>query len=136
MRLLPRLNLFDDLFDDMLPSSMISNINRSMKTNVYEKDGHYEFEVELPGFTKDDIKLSVENGYLMINANSTRVDEKKEGNVIHQERYSGTCTRSFYVSDSVSEKDVKARFENGILHISVPKTDTKKIESKKYIAIE
>ena len=114
------------------------NASHIMKTDVHENEDGYELDIDLPGFKKDDIKLSLENGYLFISANKEHEnDEKNEkGKVIRKERYSGSMQRSFYVGDAIEEEDVKAKFEDGVLKLSVPKKDTDKVPEKKYISIE
>ena len=113
------------------------NASRMMKTDVKETDGGYELDVDLPGFKKEEIKLELENGYLTISA-AKAVENKDEqnGKVLRQERYSGTMTRSFYVGEHVTEEDVKAKYENGVLCLSVPKKEAPKAPEKKTICIE
>lgn len=138
--------LFDDFFGDsfsMMPTfggkdplygKHGANI---MKTDVRETDTSYELDVDLPGFKKDDVSLQLENGYLTITAGKgLDKDEKdKEGKYIRRERYSGTCSRSFYVGDGLQPTDINAKFEDGILKVSMPKTAPKQ-EKNNYIAIE
>lgn len=109
-----------------------------MKTDIRETDGSYELDVDLPGFKTDEISAKLENGYLTISASKgLDKDEKtKEGKYIRQERYAGAMSRSFYVGEDVKQEDVKAKYENGILKLSIPKTPEKKAEEKKTIAIE
>ena len=110
-----------------------------MKTDIRETDHSYELEMDLPGFKKDEVKVTLEDGYLTISA-AKGLDEdeqeKKTGRYIRKERYAGACERSFYVGDAVTEEDVKAKFEDGILRLSIPKKDAKAVETKKTIAIE
>lgn len=109
-----------------------------MKTDVKETDEGYEVDIDLPGFKKDEITAELKDGYLIISAaKGLDKDEKdKEGRMIRQERYAGSCSRSFYVGEGVTEQDIKGKFEDGILKLSVPKKDAKKVEEKKTIAIE
>ena len=111
-----------------------------MKTDVREHEDGYEVEVELPGFHKDEIELSLENGYLTITAaKGLDKDEKdkKSGKVIRQERYAGSLRRSFYVGEDVTEEDIKAKLEHGVLTLNIPKKEEKpKLPEKKTIAIE
>jgi len=138
MKFLPSFNVFDDVFDDAFRKSFLPKQVNNMKTDISEKDGNYLLDMELAGYDKDDIKISLKDGYLNVTATKSNNKEEKDdqGNVIRQERYSGTCSRSFYVSDNVKEDDIKAKFENGELKIVVPKTDKKEVETNKYIAIE
>ena len=111
-----------------------------MKTDIKETDTGYELEMDLPGFTKEEIKASVENGYLTISA-SKGVDkdekEKKSGKYIRRERYGGACERTFYVGDEITQEDIKAEFKHGILKLFIPKKEAKPaVEEKKYISIE
>ena len=107
--------------------------NGTMQTDVSETDKGYKVTMNLPGYQKEDIKGEVKDGYLTVTA-TTRKD--KDGKYIRKERYSGSCSRSFYVGDAVTQDDVKAKFENGILSLTIPKKDAKAVETKKSIAIE
>ena len=111
---------------------------RVMKTDVRETDSAYEMEMELPGFHKEDITLELHNGNLTVSAkrNEEKKDTDKNGRILRQERYSGSMSRSFYVGSHVTEEDVKARFEDGVLKLSVPKKEARKAEEKKTILIE
>ena len=109
-----------------------------MKTDVKETETGYEVDIDLPGFKKDEINAKLDNGYLTISAaKGLDKDEKdKKGKYIRRERYAGSMSRSFYVGDGVTEEDIKAKYEDGILRLVVPKKDAKAVENKKYIAIE
>ena len=109
-----------------------------MKTDVHEHDDGYEVDIDLPGFKKDEINLSLENGYLTVNAAKGLDREKKDhkGKLIRQERYAGSMTRSFYVGDAVTEQEIDAKFENGVLQLSIPKKEAEKTPEKKLIAIK
>ena len=111
-----------------------------MKTDIKETEEGYELEMDLPGFTKDEISVSLENGTLTVSA-AKGLDqdeqEKKTGRYIRRERYAGACERSFYVGEEVTEADIKGEFKHGILKLFVPKKEEKPaVEEKKYIAIE
>ena len=112
--------------------------NNVMKTDVKETDTGYEVDVDLPGFKKDEINAQLDNGYLTISAaKGLDKDEKdKKGKYIRKERYAGAMSRSFYVGEGVTQEDIKAKYEDGILRLSVPKKEAKAVENKKYIAIE
>ncbi len=144
-------NLMDDWFDgfDHMFDRMNRNMNKSlygkrasrlMKTDVTEHDDRYEVDMDLPGFKKEDLKLELQNGYLTVSAaKSLNKDEKeqKSGKLIRQERYSGSMARSFYVGEEMTEEDVKAKFEDGVLKLVIPKKEAKKaVEEHKTIAIE
>ena len=111
-----------------------------MKTDIKETDKGYELVVDLPGFTKDEVKADLENGYLTISAEKgldKDEQEKETGRYIRKERYAGACSRSFYVGEEGTEEDIKAKFEDGILKISVPKKEPQPaVEQPKTIAIE
>ena len=109
-----------------------------MKTDIREKDDSYELDVDLPGFKKDEIKIQLKDGYLTLSAAKglDKDEQDKKGNYIRRERYAGAMQRSFYVGDAVAQEDVKAKFEDGILRLSIPKKDAKAVETKKTIAIE
>ena len=112
--------------------------NNVMKTDVKETDTGYEVDIDLPGFKKDEINAQLDNGYLTISAaKGLDKDEKdKKGKYIRKERYAGAMSRSFYVGEGVTQEDIKANYEDGILRLSVPKKEAKAVENKKYIAIE
>ena len=109
-----------------------------MKTDVRETDSGYEVDIDLPGFKKDEINAQLDNGYLTISASKglDKEEKNKEGKYIRKERYAGAMSRSFYVGDEVTQADIKARYEDGILRLSVPKKEKKAVENNKYIAIE
>ena len=114
------------------------NAKNLMKTDIREHDSGYEVDVDLPGFKKDEINLELENGYLTVSAaKGLDKDEKDDkGKYIRRERYAGAMQRSFYVGDTLTQEDIKAKYENGILSISIPKKDDQAVETKKTIAIE
>ena len=144
-------NLFDNFFEDFpfyydkdmkdaekkLYGRRASHV---MKTDIKETDKGYELVVDLPGFTKDEVKATLEDGYLTISAEKGLDKEEKEkesGHYIRKERYAGACSRSFYVGDGVSEEDIKGEFKHGILTLFIPKKEAKPaVEQKKTIAIE
>ena len=109
-----------------------------MKTDIREHDEGYEVDIDLPGFKKDEINAQLDNGYLTISAaKGLDKDEKdKKGKYIRKERYAGAMQRSFYVGENLTDEDIKAKYENGILRLSVPKKPAKAVEAKKTIAIE
>ncbi len=113
------------------------NAGRMMKTDVKETEEGYEVDVDLPGFTKDEIKLELNSGYLTISTEKSleKKDEKK-GRMVRQERYSGAMQRSFYVGGSITEEDIRAKYENGVLSLIIPKKEAKKVPEKKQILIE
>ena len=110
-----------------------------MRTDIKDTDGGYEVTMNLPGVKKEDVKAELKDGYLTISASSNNSRDEKDdnGRYIRRERYSGSCSRSFYVGDEVTEADIKAKFENGTLTMMIPKKEAKPaVENKKYIAIE
>ena len=133
-------DLMDDFFNDnWFRSPAFTNNNGMMRTDVKQKDGNYELEMELPGFKKDDVQLSLENGYLNIRAahNDNKDEKDKDGKIVRKERYTGAVERSFYVGDNITEDDVHAKFEDGMLLITLPDPEQNKpIENKKTIMIE
>ena len=114
------------------------NAARVMKTDLKEHDEGYELSVDLPGFKKDQIELQLQNGYLTISATKgVEADGKdKKGKIVHQERYTGSMTRSFYIGENVSEEDVKAKFEDGVLTLDFPKEKPMSLPEKKTIQIQ
>lgn len=135
-------NLIDDFMD--FPFSrmgrMIHNGNTQnvMRTDVKETGEGYEIDVDLPGFKKEDVKVQLKDGYLTIQALKDADNDKKDkdGKYIRRERYSGSVSRSFYVGDKVTDQDIHAKFEDGILKLTLPKEDSRKTEDIQYIAIE
>ena len=138
MKLLPGLTTFNNLFDDMFDDSFFRSYNSYMKTDIKEVDNQYVLDIEMPGFNKKDISVELNDGYLTISGNkSTNNDEKDtKGNIIRQERYSGSYSRSFYVGDNIKKEDIKANYDNGELKIYLPKATTKEVENHDYIPIE
>ncbi len=139
MMLMPRRNdfdLWDDIFND--PFFTSKPVVKNMKTDIIEKDDKYQVDIDLPGFDKKDLKISVEGGYLTVTAKKeTSNEEKKDGSYIRRERYSGECSRTFYVGEEYEAEDIKASFKNGILSLDIPKKEDKKeIPEKKYIEID
>ena len=141
MMMMPRNNFGFDLFDEMFKDPFFSrreNQNAVMKTDIREKDGDYLMDIDLPGFSKDDISAELHDGYMTVTAKKEESNDEKDdkGNYIHRERYSGSCSRRFYVGD-ISEADIKASFNDGTLHLEIPKEEPKKLEEqKKLISIE
>lgn len=139
MKFVPsKMSLFDNAFDDLFNDSFFRSNSGVMKTDIKEKEGSYLLDVELPGFKKEEINLNLENGYLTIQANHNVDNSQKDedGNVIRRERSYGSCSRSFYVGDVLTEEDIKAKYENGELKIFLPKKELTKAETKKTIYIE
>lgn len=135
--------LFDDWMDFSFPSfdkMMNSNVSSRgvMKTDVKENEQGYELDIELPGYHKEDVKAELKDGYLTIQAEKTvNKDEKNEnGAYIRRERYSGTMSRRFFVGENVTEEDIRAKFEDGILKLAVPKKEAKKEEQPRLIQIQ
>lgn len=139
----------DDFFDNFMNFDLPSfrdadrklygnHVNGLMKTDVREKDGNYELDIDLPGFKKDEISLTLDNGYLIVGAAKVVNDDEKDSNgkMLRQERYSGAMQRSFYVGDALDENDVKAKFEDGVLKLAFPKEKQPEIPEKKAIMIE
>jgi HSP20 family molecular chaperone IbpA len=108
-----------------------------MKTDVKELENGYQIMIELPGYKKEDIEAEISDGYLCIQAERTEEkEEKKKGNYIRKERYVGSCRRRYYIGDNVTEEDIKASFEDGVLNIEVPKKLETKNEERKLISIQ
>ena len=130
-------NLLDNWFDDDWNSWDYSNTSL-MNTDIKENDNDYELTMNLPGVKKEDVTAELKDGYLTIHATSNQnKDEKDEdGKYIRRERYSGSCNRSFYVGDAITEEDIKANFENGTLKMTIPKKEAKAVPEKKFISIE
>ena len=138
-------NLFDDFFSDpfemMMPQSRNplygKHAKNLMKTDVRETENSFEVDMDLPGFKKDEVNLELKDGYLTVSADKALDKDKKdnEGRYFRQERWSGSCSRSFYVGENVKPEDVHAKFEDGILKLSIPKAE-KKLPKSSSITIE
>lgn len=137
-------NLFDEFFEDFArPAKRALKYNTPtvsvMRTDVKESDAGYELHIDLPGYKKEDVRAELKDGNLTISATNKVENEQKDenGKYIRRERFYGNCTRSFYVGEQVEQTDIKAKFEDGILKVFVPKKEAKpEIEERKYIAIE
>ena len=144
MMYMPRVfsdNLIDNFFDDgwfgYQPSYNKATTNL-MKTDIKEHEHDYVMSVELPGFKKEDLKLQLKDGYLSIGAshNENKDEKDKKGRIVRQERYTGSVQRSFYVGEDVKESDISAKFENGVLSLTIPKAEAKKeVPEEHYIEI-
>ena len=145
--LMPRIlgeNLFDNFFEDFYrpvkrepaPANYRAEV---MRTDVKESENGYELAIDLPGYKKEDVQAELKDGYLTISATMNRNNDEKDehGKYIRRERYTGMCSRSFFVGEHLTQEDIKARFENGVLMVDVPKKEAKpEIEDKKYIMID
>ena len=136
-------NLFNDDwmnfgFPEVEKALYGKHASHEMKTDVRETDSGYEVDIDLPGFKKDEINIQLDNGYLSISAAKglDKDEQDKEGKYIRQERYAGSMSRSVYVGNAITQDDIKAKYESGILRLSVPKKAAEEIESAKRIAIE
>lgn len=146
-------NLFDDLFGSFFDFPVFNDRemqnaqkklygNRAaniMKTDVQEHDNHYEVDIDLPGFKKEELSLELKNGYLFISAaKELNKEENETGKFVRRERYAGSMSRTFYVGEDMKQEDIHAKYENGVLRLRIPKAEQRKpeIEDKKYIAIE
>ena len=129
-------DLFDDMFDPRFYGYQNSDL---MRTDVRETEDAYEVAIDVPGVKKDDVKAELKDGYLTISAtvNQNNDEKDKDGRYIRRERYSGSFNRSFYVGEEITQDDVKAKFEDGTLLLTIPKKEARpQVEGKKYIAIE
>ncbi|MDC7290062.1 Hsp20/alpha crystallin family protein [Blautia schinkii] len=142
-------NLFDD-FDEWMDFPSVTELmgkknplygkhaRNMMKTDVRETDNGYEVDIDLPGFKKDDINVQLKDGYLTISAAKSldKEEKDKKGSFIRRERYAGSMSRSFYIGNAVTEEEIHAKYEDGILKLAVPKKEAKAIEENGYIEIE
>lgn len=148
-------NLFDEFFDDFFDFPVFDDkpmqkaqrklygrhASNMMKTDVQEHEDHYEVDIDLPGFKKEELSLELKDGYLVISAAkgfTKEENEKETGRFVRRERYAGSMSRSFYIGEGIKQEDIHAKYESGVLKLSIPRADVKKpeIEEKKYIAIE
>ena len=152
--MMPRIfgeNLFDDFMNDFAFPDFTDSANiekalygkhakNMMKTDVRETDDAYEVDIDLPGFKKDEVHAELKDGYLVVSAEKGLDEDeqdKKTGKYLRRERYAGSCQRSFYVGKDITEEDIKAQFQHGMLTLFVPKKEAKPVvEEKKHITIE
>ncbi|MBQ9388144.1 MAG: Hsp20/alpha crystallin family protein [Lachnospiraceae bacterium] len=131
-------NLFDDWFDFPAERKLYrGHADRIMKTDVREDEDHFELDIDLPGYKKEELSIELKNGYLSVGAEKTHeeTENDKNGKLIRQERYTGTMQRSFYVGRNITEDDIKASFKDGVLNLNIPKKAAP-IPEKKTIMIE
>ena len=149
MRMMPSIfgeDLFDEWMDFPFEKEFFGRKNplygknekNLMKTDVKETEDSFEIDIDLPGFKKENVTARLENGNLTIQASKglDKDKEDKEGKYIRRQRYAGSCSRSFYIGEGVTQDEIRARFEDGILRLTVPKKDKKQVEENKYISIE
>ena len=135
-------NLFDDFFDSVsrpIKAIRQAPVPQVMRTDVKESDKGFTLAIDLPGYKKEDISAELKDGYITVSAKTSDEHEEKEedGTYIRRERTFGSCSRSFYVGDEIEESEIKAKFEDGILKLFVPKKDVEpQVEERKYISIE
>jgi len=129
------LSIFDDFFDDFFVRPLQRNSQNCMRTDIKEVDEGYELDIDVPGYGKEDIKISLEKGYLTVEAKREAENEEKNGHFIRRERFLGSAARSFYVGEDIAEKDIKANYDKGIVTLFIPKQGTN-VKEKKYIEIE
>lgn len=138
MLMIPRRNNFD-VFDEMFrdPFFNTERESRLMKTDIKENKDNFIIDIDLPGYEKENIKMEIEDGYLVVHAKVDKnMDKKEDGKYVRKERYTGECTRSFYIGDDIKEEDIKASFKNGTLSIELPKKEAKEeLPNKRYIEI-
>lgn len=132
--MLPRKNEFD-IFDHFWDFPFTKKLG-TMKTDISETEQSYLLDIELPGYQKEDIKLEVSDGYLIVSVSHCETEEKTTESYLQKERFSGKCERSFYIGKSLTSNDIKAKLTNGLLHIELPKKEDKSISEKQYIEIE
>ena len=137
-------NFATDFFNDFFPYTGRTSADRTsnvalMQTDVKDLGNAYELGIELPGFGKDEIQAELSDGYLTVSAehNENKDEKGDDGKYIRKERYTGRCVRRFFVGDTIEQKDIKAKFENGVLCLTIPKESAKpQVEEKKYISID
>ncbi len=138
MLMIPRRNNYD-VFEEMFKDPFFNGERESrvMRTDIKENKDNFVIDIDLPGYEKENIKMEIEDGYLIVQAKVNKnVEQKEEGKYVRKERYSGECTRSFYIGEDIREEEIKASFKNGTLSIELPKKEEKaELPKKKYIEI-
>ena len=129
------LDVFNDFFDGFFPGRLTREANHCMRTDIKETEEGYTLEIDVPGFGKEDIKISLENGYLTVEAKKEESKEEKANHYLRRERTVGSAARSFFVGEDVAEQDVKAAYDKGVLALFIPKQGTN-VKVKKFISIE
>ena len=135
-------NFFDDFmnfsFPDVEKTLYGKHAAHMMSTDLKETENGYEMSIDLPGFKKDEVTAHLKDGYLIVSAEKglDKDEEAKDGKYLHRERYAGSMSRRYYVGKNVTEEDIHAKYENGILTLQIPKDEKKPVEEKKYISIE
>ena len=134
-------DLFDEFFNDSFWPAASTNHSTTgmMRTDVRENDDHYDIDIELPGYAREDIHADLKDGYLTIQASHKDENETKDenGRFLRRERYSGSCQRQFYVGDNITQEDIKGKFTDGVLQMRIPKKEAApEVEQRKYISIE
>ncbi len=131
-------SLIDPFFENFFNHRQERNsyFNEVMKTDIKDEGDHYQLAIDLPSIKKEDIKLALDDGYLTVSASFNREDKENNGKYLHRERHYGNYSRSFYVGDQVKEEDIKAKLDEGVLRLSIRKTEEKEADSKKFISIE
>jgi HSP20 family protein len=128
-------SLLDDFFDDFFGRPIQRNSTSCMRTDIKEIDNGYELIIDVPGFSKEEIKISLDKGYLTVEAEHQEESEDKKGRFVRRERFLGSAARTYYVGEDIAQKDIKAAYEKGTLTLEIPKQGTN-VKEKQYIAIE
>lgn len=131
MRDIIRNDFWEEAFGDLFRP--IEKKSFGMKTDIKENDKQFELDIDVPGFKKDEINVELRDGYLTISATKSKKDEEKDekgANYVRRERYS-SVSRSYFVGDKIAEEDIKAKYDNGVLTITIPKEEPKKPQEHK-----
>jgi HSP20 family molecular chaperone IbpA len=128
-------SLLDDFFDDFFGRPIQRNSTSCMRTDIKEIENGYELIIDVPGFSKEEIKISLDKGYLTVEAEHQEENEDKKGRFVRRERFLGSAARTYYVGDDIAQQDIKAAYEKGTLTLEIPKQGTN-VKEKHYIAIE
>ncbi|MDD3478011.1 MAG: Hsp20/alpha crystallin family protein [Candidatus Izemoplasmatales bacterium] len=129
------LPIFDDFFDDFFARPLNRGPQQCMRTDIQEVDNGFQLDIDVPGYGKDDIKISLDNGYLTVEATKEEEKEESKGHYLRRERFLGSAARSFYVGEDIAQGDIKATYELGILKLFIPKQGTN-VKAKQYISID
>ena len=127
---------YDPFFDLFFQPEKRNNHRYLMSTDILDKKDHYEMKVNLPDVKKDDLKVSLENGYLNIEVTINNENEENEEDYILKERSYGSYSRRYYVGEDVEMKDISGKLDNGLLTLTIKKPNEEAVKKSHQIEIQ